>query len=218
MLKRLFDKDKTFKPKKQYKKGTTRYNLHKFAKAFLESGDLRRAIALPPNTDLNCWLSVATVDFYNITNVLYGSITEFCTEATCKVMSSGPKFEYLWREEGKRKAIKVSAPQYVELLMNWIEALISDESQFPTEDDAPFPKEFQEIVKNVFRRLFRVYAHIYYSHFTMIRQLGEECHLNTAFKHFYLFCFEYDLISPAEVAPLKGLIVNMMGEGYLEKK
>ena len=34
---------------------------------------------------------------------------EFCTEETCKVMSSGPKFEYLWREEKKKKPIKVPA-------------------------------------------------------------------------------------------------------------
>lgn len=39
MLKRLFDKNKTFKPKKQYKKGTTRYNLHKFAKALVQVPD-----------------------------------------------------------------------------------------------------------------------------------------------------------------------------------
>eukprot|EP00669_Euglena_mutabilis_P007440 TRINITY_DN2726_c0_g1_i1.p1 TRINITY_DN2726_c0_g1~~TRINITY_DN2726_c0_g1_i1.p1 ORF type:complete len:225 (+),score=102.51 TRINITY_DN2726_c0_g1_i1:78-752(+) len=217
MLKRLFDKNKTFKPKKQYKKGTTRYNIHKFAKALVQTGDLRQAIKLPDGCDLNTWLAVATVDFYNITNVLYGSILEFCTEETCKVMSAGPKFEYLWRDEKKKKPIKVSAPHYMELLMNWIENLINDETQFPTEDSQPFPKDFQTTVKGIFRRLFRVYGHIYYSHFEMVRELGEEAHINTAFKHFYMFCYEFDLIDAQEVAPLKSLISNSMGPQYLEK-
>lgn len=37
----------------------------------LQTGDLRQAIKLPDGCDLNTWLAVATVDFYNITNVLY---------------------------------------------------------------------------------------------------------------------------------------------------
>jgi hypothetical protein len=46
----------------------------------------------------------------------------------------------------------------------------------------PFPKNFQTLVKNIFKRLFRVYAHIYHSHFPKIVSLGEEAHLNTSFK------------------------------------
>eukprot|EP01012_Entosiphon_sulcatum_P008678 TRINITY_DN14761_c0_g1_i1.p1 TRINITY_DN14761_c0_g1~~TRINITY_DN14761_c0_g1_i1.p1 ORF type:complete len:226 (-),score=57.07 TRINITY_DN14761_c0_g1_i1:58-735(-) len=217
MLKKLFDKNKTFKPKKQYKKGTSRYDLHKFAKSLIQTGDLRHAIRLPPGVDLNSWLSVQTVDFYNIANVLYGSITEFCTNETCKVMSSGPRFEYLWREDPKKKPMKVSAPQYVEYLMNWIEGLINDEAVFPTEDDSPFPANFHETIRNICKRLFRVYAHVYYSHFEKILELGEEAHLNTAFKHFFIFCHEFDLLDAQEIAPLRELILNLMGAQYLER-
>jgi hypothetical protein len=46
-------------------------------------------------------------------------------------------------------------------------------------EDVPFPRNFRDIVKNIFKRLFRVYAHIYYSHFHKIVSLGEEAHLNT---------------------------------------
>ena len=46
---------------------------------------------------------------------------------------------------------------------------------------------------------------------------GQESHLNTAFKHFWMFCYEYDLIDAQEVAPLKSLIQNSMGDQYLEK-
>ena len=52
---------------------------------------------------------------------------------------------------------------------------------------APFPANFQDVVKTIFKRLFRVYAHIYHSHFQKIVSLKEEAHLNTCFKHFVLF-------------------------------
>lgn len=52
---------------------------------------------------------------------------------------------------------------------------------------APFPNNFREVVKTIFKRLFRVYAHIYHSHFQKIVSLKEEAHLNTCFKHFTLF-------------------------------
>jgi MOB kinase activator 1 len=215
---KLFDANKTFKPKKQHKEGTTRYNLHKFAKSLVRSGDLAIAVQLPPNADKNHWLSVHTVDFYNITNVLYGSVTEFCTDQTCPVMSSGPRWEYLWRDgEQYKKATKVTAPEYVNLLMNWIEKHISDEAIFPSEDNRPYPEDFEAIVSNIFKRLFRVYAHMYYWHFARIRELQEESHLNTAFKHFMLFVWEFDLISKDELTPLNDLLLNLMGEKVAEK-
>ena len=54
---------------------------------------------------------------------------------------------------------------------------------------APFPSNFRDVVKTIFKRLFRVYAHIYHSHFQKIVSLKEEAHLNTCFKHFILFTY-----------------------------
>ena len=70
----------------------------------------------------------------------------------------------------------------------------------------PFPKNFQSIVKTIFKRLFRVYAHIYHSHFQKITSLGAEAHLNTCFKHFIYFVDEFKLIEAKELEPLKDLI------------
>ncbi len=44
-----------------------------------------------------------------------------------------------------------------------------------------------DVVRTIFKRLFRVYAHIYHSHFKQVCSLGEEAHLNTCFKHFIIF-------------------------------
>ena len=39
---------------------------------------------------------------------------------------------------------------------------------------APFPKNFRDTVRTIFRRLFRVYAHLYSNHFDQICALGIE--------------------------------------------
>lgn len=35
---------------------------------------------------------ISAVDFFNQINMLYGTITEFCTETSCSVMSAGPRY------------------------------------------------------------------------------------------------------------------------------
>jgi len=207
------DNSKTFRPKKHIQQGTKRYELHKHAKATLGSGNLRLAVALPEREDLNEWLAVNTVDFFNQINLLYGSITEFCTPKSCPVMSAGPRYEYLWADGEKvKKPLKVSAPEYVDYLMTWVQGILDNEEIFPSRVDVPFPKNFQTVVRNIFKRLFRVYAHIYYSHFHKIVSLGEEAHLNTCFKHFYYFIDEFNLVEKREMAPLQDLIDNLIGK------
>ncbi|KAG0550751.1 hypothetical protein BDA96_01G364800 [Sorghum bicolor] len=90
--------------------------------------------------------------------------------------------------------------------MDWIEIQLDDEAIFPQQLGAPFPPNFLDVVKTIFKRLFRVYAHIYHSHFQMIVKLKEEAHLNTCFKHFVFFALEFNLIESTELTPLRELI------------
>ncbi|KAI9353362.1 Mob1/phocein [Zopfochytrium polystomum] len=187
--------------------------LKQHAKVTLGSGNLRLAVQLPEGEDVNEWLAVNVVDFYNQINMLYGTVTEFCTPQECAVMSAGPKFEYLWADNVTfKKPVKVSAPEYVDYLMNWVQAQLDDESIFPSKIGVTFPKTFQATVKNIFKRLFRVYAHIYHAHFPRVQALGEEAHLNTSFKHFILFVTEFQLIDKKELAPLDELIKTLLTE------
>lgn len=81
---------------------------HRYADATLGSGNLRGAVVLPEGEDLNEWLAVnspspllpctprltcsaTAVDFYNQINMLYGTVTEFCTPTECPVMSAGSR-------------------------------------------------------------------------------------------------------------------------------
>ncbi|XP_045584078.2 MOB kinase activator-like 1 isoform X2 [Procambarus clarkii] len=198
---------KTFKPKKHIPEGTHQYDLMKHAAATLGSGNLRSAVMLPEGEDLNEWVAVNTVDFFNQINMLYGTITEMCTEESCPVMSAGPKYEYHWADgQTVKKPIKCSAPKYIDYLMTWVQDQLDDEALFPSKIGVPFPRNFQSNAKTILKRLFRVYAHIYHQHFSEVVQLGEEAHLNTSFKHFIFFVQEFQLIERKELAPLQELI------------
>ena len=85
-------------------KGTTSYQLRQYAEATLGGGSLRKIVKLPEGEDENEWLAVnsendwrsfihdtdreTVVDFYNHINLLYGSITEFCSPQSCPEMKA----------------------------------------------------------------------------------------------------------------------------------
>ena len=116
---------------------------------------------------MNGWLSMASqtlcklsghlltiydkvVDFYNQINLLYGSITEFCSPQSCPEMKASdeyimpkpwmfcpilnaPRFEYLWQDsENYKRPTKMPAPEYIEHLMAWVQGNIDNESMFPS--------------------------------------------------------------------------------------
>jgi len=62
-----FSRKGTFvKPKKKWIQNSLRHNLHKRARASLKAGiDLRVAVALPEDEELDDWIAVHVVDFYN---------------------------------------------------------------------------------------------------------------------------------------------------------
>lgn len=73
------------------------------------------------------------VDFFNQINMLYGTITEFCTEESCPLMSAGPKYEYHWADGNMiKRPIKCSAPKYIDYLMTWVQDQLDDENIFPS--------------------------------------------------------------------------------------
>lgn len=189
--------------------------LRQYAEATLGSGSLRQAVILPEGEDLNEWVAVHVVDFYNQLNMLYGTITEFCSPTTCPRMIATEEYEYLWQDSNSakfKKPTKMSAPEYSENLMNWVQAFMDDEAIFPTKSGVPFSKYSPQIFRNILKRLFRVYAHIYCHHFDQITELGLQPHLNTSLKHFVLFTNQFNLVEQKEFAPLQELIVILLDE------
>ncbi|CAA0403868.1 unnamed protein product [Arabidopsis thaliana] len=147
--------------------------------------NLREAVKLPPGVDINEWLAMNTVDFYNQISLFYATLKEFCTSTTCPVMKAG-RYEYRWADG----TTMVSAPEYVER--------------------EPFPPNFEDFVKRILRKLFRVYAHIYHSHFPKIVTLNEQAHLNTCFHRYLLFVSEFQLVDKEEMVPIQKLVETIL--------
>ena len=212
MASALLKLDDTFKRHKNWKEGSLKYHLHKKAEASLNAGlDLKDAVKLPPGEEFNDWIAVHVVDFFNRVNLLYGTICRHCTSTSCPVMSGGPKYEYFWQDADKyKKPTKLSAPDYIGELMDWIEALINDENIFPIDAGIPFPKGFVNVCKKILSRLYRVFVHVYIHHFKEIGKIsGAEAHINTCYKHFYFFVTVHNLVEKKELEPLKELSAKL---------
>ncbi|RJE21964.1 hypothetical protein PHISCL_05706 [Aspergillus sclerotialis] len=105
----------------------------------------------------------------------------------------------------------MSAPEYIEHLMSWVQSNIDNEQMFPSRLGVPFPKTFPSLLRQLFKRLYRVYAHIYCHHYPVIVHLGLEPHLNTSFKHYVLFIDEHQLASGKDFwGPLGDLVDSML--------
>lgn len=119
------------------------------------------------------------------------------------------------------------APEYVEHLMAWVQASIDNEQVFPSRigthpliyavvcsshsylsfPGVHFPKTFLSTVRQLVKRLFRVYAHIYCHHYPVIVALGLDPHMNTSFKHYVLFIKEFNLESGKDFyGPLQDMV------------
>ena len=205
------DVRKTLRPKKRHRKGTRRYMLHQRIKATLGKAkgisDWAHIVKLPDNESLDEWIAVHTIDFYNEISLLYGTISDVCTPFSCPCMSAGTRFTYLWADGVTvKKPIKVPAADYVNYLMEWVDNQLSNEDIFPVAAGKEFPSDFQKSARVIFKRLFRVYAHMYHSHFNEFAALRCEAHLNTCFKRFTFFILEFGMVGAKELAPLKELI------------
>lgn len=201
--------------------GTQSVRSHKDIRSYAEQtlgsdNALIQAVKLPKDEDLNEWLAVHVADFYNQVNMLYGTITEFCSPQTCPRMIATEEYEYLWQETNPsasgslKKPVSLPACEYVENLMNWIQNFFDNDNIFPSKIGAPFPQQFPSLVKTIFKRVLRIYAHIYCHHFHEISELGLQSHLNTSLKHYVLFSNEFDLINKRDYGPLEDLIQTML--------
>lgn len=206
--KKLFGKKGTLVlHKKKVPKGSKSYILLEKKRATLHAGDFSDSIRLPPDTPLDDWLAANTVDFYNELVVLMESLLDYCSPDTCTSMCAGPKYQYLWQDGSQYKSpTSVPAHTYITLLFQWVDELFENKSVFPPDPEVPFPKNFKDVVKSIFKRLFRVYAHFYYHHLKDVREAELEANFNTSFRHFYCFVKEFNLISSQELEPLKEII------------
>lgn len=192
--------------------------LHQHTLKTLGSGDLSSAVALPLGEDLNEWFASNTVDFFNEVSLIWGIICDTGLPNYRAGEGFPPGFEYLWADGVTVKTPLVcSSSEYVEYVMAWVEGQVNNEAVFPSSASSAFPKNYLAVVKQIFTRMFRLYAIVYSQHFSRLEEMGAAAHLNTSFKHFLFFIWEFELVDPRELGALSR-IVGELRAVYDEQK
>jgi MOB kinase activator 1 len=208
-------------------------------------------VALPHGESCAAWVAVHAIDFFNDLTTIWAVgtfvnpfqhampcfsvflIHEFSllppvsTDPYLTSFNPGEGFpsgvEYRWSESGG-EAMSVSAPVYIEKVLQWIADQMNDEAKFPDDDDEQRAllvfqtPQFAALCGQIFRRLFRVYAIIYSSFFGTLEALDMAHHLNSCFKHFLFFCTEFGLLPEREIEPLEVLVKPLRVQYYQAKQ
>ncbi|CAJ1403987.1 unnamed protein product [Effrenium voratum] len=185
--------------------------LHLQSQETLGTSELRAAVKRPNSIDEDTWIASKTREVFQETVRVVHFLSEICTEESCPRMCAGDKLEYKWADEVNVTPVSMTAPQYMQQLVNYVDAKLLDQEQLPT-DGRPMPPTLRPLLQQLLRRLFRVYAHAYVHHFQIIREAGAEAHLNCNFKHFLFFVLEFKLVQMDEMLPLEGLIRKFAGD------
>ncbi|KAK3335494.1 Mob1/phocein [Cercophora scortea] len=174
-------------------------------------------------------------NLWNFVRVVYDKEEDgktICNSTSCPRMSAGTNHSYTWLNS-RFEPIELPAFEYITLMQRWISGKIDDEKIFPTEASgvsyahnpqitttalltgpdewigkrSGFPKDFFSICQTIFLQMFRVYAHLYWAHFSEpFYHLNLEKQLNSCFSHFVLTATALDLLKPQELEPMQPLI------------
>ncbi|XP_031763438.1 MOB kinase activator-like 2 isoform X3 [Galleria mellonella] len=166
--------------------------------------DMRQLVDLPHGLDYNEWLASHTLALFDHVNLLYGTVSEFCTAASCPDMSGPGGRTYAWYDERGKKS-RVAAPQYVDYVMTHTQKTINDETVFPTKYANEFPAQFEGVVRRVVRLLFHVVAHMYAAHFRELALLRLHAHLHLTFAHLTALDRRFSLLDQKETEVLRDL-------------
>ncbi|XP_017491154.1 PREDICTED: MOB kinase activator-like 2 [Rhagoletis zephyria] len=157
---------------------------------------------------INAKLLPKPLALFEHVNLVYGTISEFCTPSGCPDMTGPGNRTYLWFDE-KGKKTRVAAPQYIDYVMTFTQKTVSDESIFPTKYANEFPSSFESIARKILRLQFHVIAHLYAAHFREIALLGLHTHLNLTFAHLTALHRRFTLIDEKETDVLRDLEVAL---------
>ena len=171
--------------------------------------DLKEKVKLPDNVQLEQWIYTNLMDFVETTSILYDSIVDVCTPEVCPEMAAGSHYSYYWTDFNGSDPVPMSAREYILTLFQSISDVFSN-PPFNACDKGEFPESFMYMCRAIFKKLFRVYAHVYHHHLIEFTKNGTEAHLNTSFKRFVLFEREFKMISTNEELPLRKLIYRLV--------
>eukprot|EP00511_Aplanochytrium_stocchinoi_P006481 CAMPEP_0204828758 /NCGR_PEP_ID=MMETSP1346-20131115/6680_1 /ASSEMBLY_ACC=CAM_ASM_000771 /TAXON_ID=215587 /ORGANISM="Aplanochytrium stocchinoi, Strain GSBS06" /LENGTH=196 /DNA_ID=CAMNT_0051958075 /DNA_START=204 /DNA_END=794 /DNA_ORIENTATION=+ len=168
------------------------------------TSNMAKLVAVPEGEDETEWIAVNCIDIFNEIELLF----EFCQEA-----ENIPKYKpgkgfppgvvYKWKQ-GSGKPKPVSGPDYCSFALSWVDTVLGDGDVFPESETTTFPPNFLEnYVKEIFVKMFRVYAIMFYVYKGALKEMEVDSNLNTSFKHFVYFAIRFNLLpSETELSPL----------------
>lgn len=195
-----------FRPKRTFPIDTLLHEFMRHTSALVEAGEFREAARRPAGVHgTGEWLKINAFLYYNKANEFFGLLKERCA---CDRMSIGRKYEYMWAD-GKtiRKPINIPAVDYVEYVMEWVEANFDDAKLFPLYDDAGPSHGFTTVAKDIFKRLFRVFGHMESLHREDLeaQEPGSAAELESTFHCFVEFVKTFKLMDKKSLAPIRSL-------------
>eukprot|EP00026_Physarum_polycephalum_P014378 Phypoly_transcript_14884.p1 GENE.Phypoly_transcript_14884~~Phypoly_transcript_14884.p1 ORF type:complete len:144 (+),score=14.99 Phypoly_transcript_14884:452-883(+) len=138
-------------------------------------------------------------------NLIHHLIADFCTEASCPQMTAGPKVSYFWAQDKHDKPVNLPAPKYIKNLRAWILAHLENPKVFPGALGGTFGSSFNSTVKKIWSRMFRVYAHVYHSHWSKLTSRGQEEFL-FSLKYLFQFSQEFKLLDINDLEPMREVL------------
>ncbi|SMQ46820.1 unnamed protein product [Zymoseptoria tritici ST99CH_1A5] len=159
-----------------------------------------------------------------------------CNELVCPSMYAG-NVNYSWIDTN-RNPINLPAPTYIKHIQTWVNGKIQDESIFPTSNLQPghqfpsaeqtaadpshylgkasgFPPRFEVEIKNMYKQMFRCYAHLYWAHWNVFWDTNGHRELNTCFMHFVNVGLIFGLLTARDIEPMGDLIDIWIQNGTL---
>ena len=149
------------------------------------------------------WIISNAIEFLDRVEQLSNACSLFCTSETCPMFNAGPHYHYFWEDEGTEQPIQLSAPEYFLALKRWSKRNLQNVNLFPRKSSNDLLPESLLILKTIYRRTFRILAHLYMCHFSSIREFQFEPIINTILAHYTLFSLKYELIQPIDVEMLR---------------
>ncbi|CAL6040916.1 Mob1-like_protein [Hexamita inflata] len=168
---------------------------------FSES-QIDQQIQCPKDTDINDFISFNLCELVEDSQSFFLFVKGQC-KMECDTMCAGQGNKYLW-QVGQDKPQELKAVDYCNCLYDQITENLQNPKLFPITE--PYPKDFLKYVKQMFRRLFRVFMHCYCSHFDLIYKSGMEQKLQYQIKYFAEFMKKYQLCEIEDLEPIKHLL------------
>lgn len=208
-----------FSPKPKQKQISYPFLDEPHASSSLVKGSFVKLITLPKYIDAIEWYMVHTFDFFQLTNLFYASIVDFCQQRCIESLTCGPDQHYTsidWISSSSialptSKNNNVPAAQQIDTMLAWINHQLDQESLFPVRsEESQNIKDTLNTIKLIFTCIYRIISHIYFCHYDHVCTLVEEAHLNTLFAHFMTFAIEYPLLlDKKEWQPMKSFLVHL---------